>query len=93
MTTLHIQHPISDYDTWRSAFDRFETARSTAGVRSHRIRRPVDDERYVVIDLDFDDAEQAGAFLTFLRSVVWANPANSPALAGDPTALVLEASG
>lgn len=93
MATLLIQHRISDYDTWRAAFDRFDEARTAAGVRAHRIRRPVDDERYVVIDLDFDDAAQAAGFLTFLRSVVWANPANSPALDGEPTARVLETTG
>jgi len=89
MSTLHIEHPISDYPTWKAAFDRFASAREQAGVRAHRIRRPVDDEQYVVIDLDFDDAARAARFLAFLREAVWAVPANSPALAGTPDARVL----
>lgn len=90
MTTLHIEHPITDYATWRAAFDRFAVAREQAGVRAHRIRRPVDDEQYVVVDLDFDDPARAARFLEFLREAVWAVPANSPALAGTPRARVLQ---
>lgn len=92
MTTLLIQHRISDYDVWRTAFDSFEAARATAGVRSHRVRRPVDDDGYIVIDLDFDDADRAAAFLSFLRTVVWASPTQSPALDGVPSTLILETS-
>ncbi len=90
MTTLHIEHPITDYDTWKGAFDRFADLRRDAGVRSHRIRRPVDDEHYVVIDLDFADREPAARFLELLTLRVWAVKENSPALAGDPQARVLE---
>jgi hypothetical protein len=90
MTTLHIEHPVTDYVTWKAAFDRFDAAREQAGVRAHRIRQPVDDERYVVIDLDFTGVEAANQFLTFLRDVVWAVPQNSPGLVGTPQARVLQ---
>lgn len=90
MTTLHIQHTITDYPTWRRAFDRFEAARTDAGVRSYRLRRPPGDEQYIVIDLEFDAPEPADRFLDFLRTVVWTDRAKSPALAGTPTARVLE---
>ena len=42
MTTLHIEHPIVDFDLWRRAFDSFAGARARAGVLSHRILRPLD---------------------------------------------------
>ncbi len=90
MTTLHIEHPITDYDTWKGAFDRFADVRRDAGVLAHRIHRPVDDERYVVIDLDFDEAGQAERFLGFLEARVWAVPESSPALAGAPRTRLLE---
>lgn len=90
MSTLHIQHPVTDFDTWASAFDRFADVRRGAGVRAHRVLRPVDDPAYVVIDLDFDTPEAARAFLGFLRANVWAVPANSPGLGGTPEAMVLE---
>lgn len=55
MPTLHIEHPITDFDTWKSAFDRFAPARESAGVRHHRVQRPVDDPAYIVVNLDFDE--------------------------------------
>jgi hypothetical protein len=43
MSTLHIEHPISDLTIWKAAFDRFAPVRQQSGVRSHRIQRPVND--------------------------------------------------
>lgn len=90
MPTLHIQHPISDFDTWASAFKRFGEARSQAGVRAQRVRRPVDDANYVVIDLDFDSTDEALAFRRFLETQVWAVRENAPALVGSPETMILE---
>lgn len=90
MPTLHIEHAITDFPTWRAAFDRAEPYRVAAGVRRHAVRRPVDDPKFVVIDLDFDDVAAAQAFLHFLRTSIWATPASSPALAGEPDTLILE---
>ncbi len=89
MYTLHIEHPITDFDVWSAAFARFAPLRESAGVRSHAVRRPVDDPHYVSVDLDFDTAEDAESFLQTLRSRVWANPSASPALAGDPITRIL----
>ncbi len=90
MATLHIQHAVTDFDTWTSAFQRFAEARRNAGVRAQRIQRPVDDQKYVVIELDFDSAAEARSFQGFLTTQVWANPENSPGLAGTPESMVLE---
>ncbi len=90
MPTLHIEHSIVDFTVWRTAFDRFAEARANAGVRAHRVHRPVDDDRYVVIDLDFDTVEEATRFLAFLRERVWSTPENSPALAGEVHTRILE---
>jgi len=91
MVTLQIEHAITDYPTWRGAFDRFAEARERAGVRGHRIRRRVDGHHYLVIELDFDTTAQAEDFLAFLRSTVWASSTNAPALVGAPEARILEA--
>ncbi|WP_203935120.1 hypothetical protein [Virgisporangium ochraceum] len=64
MATLRIEHAITDYDTWLRAFDSFGAARERAGVRQHHILRPVDDERYVSIDLDFDSVRAAEEFVS-----------------------------
>lgn len=89
MTTLRIEHPITDYATWKQAFDRFADMRRAAGVRSHAIRRPVDDPQYVIADLDFDSPLEATVFLDTLRTRVWSTPTNSPALAGAPVTRIL----
>jgi hypothetical protein len=90
MPTLHIEHAISDFEVWQQAFKRFDAARQQAGVRSHEVRRPVDDAQYVVIDLDFDTVEQAERFRKFLHENVWSSSANSPALVGPPETKILQ---
>jgi hypothetical protein len=90
MPTLHIQHPITDFETWASAFNRFADARRQAGVRAQHVRRPVDDPNYVVIELDFDSTEEAAAFRRFLETQVWGMQEKAPALVGTPETMILE---
>jgi hypothetical protein len=90
VATLHIEHAIVDFDLWKAAFDRFADVREQSGVLRHRMQRPVDDPKYVVIDLDFDTMEQAERFLGFLREKVWSSRDNAPALAGSPVTRILE---
>ena len=90
MSTLHIEHPISDFTVWKAAFDRFDAIRRQSGVRGHRIQRAVSDPRYIVLDLDFDTPAEATAFLDLLQTRVWSSRENSPALAGDPRTAILE---
>ena len=89
MATLHIEHPISDLETWLGAFNKFEEARKRAGVRSQRVHRPVDDDKYIYVRLEFHSVEQAAAFKSFLERTVWASAEASPALVGTPTARIL----
>jgi hypothetical protein len=91
MPTLHIEHAIVDFELWKAAFARFAAARAGAGVLRHRVSRPVDDPCYVVVDLDFAEADQARRFLAFLRDNVWSSSANAPALAGVPQTRILAA--
>ena len=90
MVTLHIEHPISDFDAWRAAFDSFAGQRENAGVRAHRVLRPVGDANYVVVDLEFQTSAEAEKFLRFLQANVWASATTAPALAGTPQARILE---
>ncbi len=89
MTTLHIEHAITDFATWQTAFDQFAVARTRAGVRGQRVQQPIDDDHYVVIDLDFDTVELARSFLAFLQEHVWSTPAAAPALVGAPRTAIL----
>ena len=90
MATLHIEHPITDLGTWLGAFQSFEEARRGAGVIRERVQQPVDDDRYIVVDLDFTDTTAAEAFKNFLETVVWQSKDLSPGLDGPPTARVQE---
>ena len=90
MSTLHIEHPITDLTTWKTAFDRFAERRRQGGVCGERVQHPVDDDRYVVIELDFPSRQQAQRFLGFLETTVWASRDSSPALAGTPRTRILE---
>ena len=90
MITLHIEHPITDIAVWRAAFDRFAERRQQGGVSAERIQQPVDDEHYVVVDLDFATMDQARRFLGFLENTVWASRDSAPALAGRPVTRILE---
>lgn len=89
MATLHIEHAITDLPTWLGAFARFEEARQKAGVRTHRVSQPVDDDKYIYVELDFDSVEQATAFQRFLQTNVWASAQASPGLGGAPKSRVL----
>ncbi len=67
MVILRIEHPVPDYQAWKSAFDSDPVGRQRAGVRSHRVMRAVDDPAYVLIDLEFASAGEAQAMLERLR--------------------------
>lgn len=90
MATLRIEHAIHDYQTWQKAFDSFAQARTRAGVRSFAVRQPVNDPKYLMLDLEFDTAGQAEAFAEFLHQRVWSSPASSPALAGAAQTQILD---
>jgi hypothetical protein len=90
MVTLRIEHAITDFGTWKQAFDRFATARRDGGVVRHRVHRPADDPRYVLIELDFGTGAEAARFREFLTARVWSTPANAPALIGTPRARILD---
>jgi len=89
MATLHIEHAISDFDTWRGAFKRAEGLRAQHGVRGYDIRHPVDDPTYLMIDLTFDSTDAAQAFLVELHKI-WKSPTAAPALVGPPQTKILE---
>lgn len=88
-TTLHIEHPISDFATWKAAFDGAAPLRAASRVRAYDIHRPVDDPAYVMIRLDFDTPEDATAFSEKLKQL-WLNRSATPALRGTPQVRLLE---
>jgi hypothetical protein len=90
MTTLQIEHPITDYPTWREAFDGLADIRRKAGVVGGRVARPAGDPHYIFVSLEFDTAVHATTFLEFLETQVWASATTAPALDGRPRTAILE---
>ena len=70
MYMLRIEHPVPDFNSWKQAFDSDPVNREKSGVRRYQILRPVDDGKFVMIDLEFDTLGQAEALLAAMR-VVW----------------------
>jgi hypothetical protein len=87
MLTVQIEHPIRDYAAWRAAFDRDPARREASGVRRYRVYRPVDDDQYVIVELDFDHREAAEGFLETMRGI-WKQVDGS--LIAGPRARVVE---
>jgi hypothetical protein len=79
MHTLKIEHPVSDFQAWRAAFDRDPVGRERSGVRGYRVFRPIDDPRYVIIDLDFAELDEVHAFVAALRAL-WEGVDAAPGL-------------
>lgn len=89
MATLQVEHAISDFEVWRQAFEADPVRRKESGVRRYRVLRPVDDPRYVKIDLDFESVAEAEAFRAALREL-WSSGRAAPALAGRPQTRIVE---
>jgi hypothetical protein len=87
MYTLRIEHPVVDFETWKNAFDGDPVDRRKLGVRRYQVSRPIDDPKYVVVDLEFETASQAKTLLAALR-VVWGRVEGK--IMTNPKARVLE---
>jgi hypothetical protein len=88
-STLHIEHPVRDFDAWKSTFDGFHDFRVEHGVRSYQLARAVEPDPRVAIDLVFDDADAASTFHRLLVERVWPRQQAKDLLAGAPSAVVL----
>lgn len=69
MHVLHIEHDAPDYDAWWQAFGNDPLDRRGSGVRGHRVTRTADDPPHVTVDLEFDGADDAQAFLAKLEDL------------------------
>lgn len=81
MPTLQFEHPITDFTTWKAAFDRDPIDRRALGVRRYRIHRPLERPDYILGEMDFDTTAQAQACAEALEQL-WRSRQAAPALAG-----------
>lgn len=61
MTTLAVRHTVSDFDTWKSAFDEHATVRTGHGATGQRV---LHDGNAILVLIDFPDAGSAQAFMS-----------------------------
>jgi hypothetical protein len=87
MHVIRIEHSVPSFDKWKQAFDRDPADRKGSGVRRYRVLRLNDDPNYVIVDLEFDSAGEAEAFLQKMRRI-WEGPAKG--VMQNPRALVAE---
>ena len=62
MTTVIVQHDVTDYDTWKSVFDEHGAARTAHGCSSAEIYRGAEDPNAVTIVLTFPSLDAAKGF-------------------------------
>jgi hypothetical protein len=60
MTTLAVRHTVSDFDTWKSAFDGHESVRTGHGATGARV---LHDGNEILVLIDFPDAPAAQSFM------------------------------
>ena len=87
MTTLRIQHSVLNFEGWKRAFDSDPMDRKGAGVRRYHIHRAVGDPSFVMIDLEFESADDASRMLEKLRDL-WTGPGG--AVMRNPAAWIVE---
>jgi quinol monooxygenase YgiN len=82
MATLFVRHDVTDFATWKRAYDDFEAERAAMGVTGHGAYRVEDNPNSVIIYHHFDSMEAAKAFMGSprLREVMTA-----AGVVGEPT--------
>ena len=87
MPTLRIQHSVPNFEGWKRAFDSDPADRKGSGVRRYSVSRSVDDPNLVMIDLEFDSAEDARALLGKMERI-WLGPGKD--VMQNPVAWIVE---
>ena len=69
MPIVQIEHPVPNFDAWKKAFDSDPVGRERSGVRRYKVLRPIDNQNYSMVDLEFDSSSEVEAFLAAMREV------------------------
>ena len=62
MTTLFVRHTVSDYKTWRKAYDDFAPVQKAKGVTAEAVYRAVENPNDITVTHEFATIEAAQAF-------------------------------
>jgi len=63
MVRMYVRHRVGDFDSWKQAYDAFDTTRRRLGVRGDAVFHGAEDRNDVTVWNDFDDMATAQAFL------------------------------
>lgn len=69
MITLHIEHTVANFDTWKASFDSFAELRHKSGVKRYSVSRLVDNPNFAMIDLEFNTLGEAQSLLAAVQQV------------------------
>jgi hypothetical protein len=78
---------VNDVAAFKAGFADHNEIRRQAGVRAERVRHANGDDKDLTVELDFDSAEEAEAFLAFARENIWKG---NPTVVGTPSASILQ---
>jgi len=63
MAHIVIWHQVEDFDHWKSKFDEHGATRGEAGSKGGAVYRSSDDPKEVVVVLEWDNDDNARAFI------------------------------
>jgi hypothetical protein len=86
MTILQIEHKVQSFERWKKAFESDPIDREKSGVKRYRVYRKNDDANYVIIDLEFNNLNDAQKALVSLNSL-W-NKVEGTVMAGAKTRIL-----
>jgi hypothetical protein len=69
MTILQIENMVPNFEQWKKAFDNDPAGRKEKGVTAYRVYRFKDNPDYVIIDLQFENTEDAESMLKALYTL------------------------
>lgn len=83
MTTMFVRHTVSDYKTWRKAYDDFAPVQKAKGVTAHQaVYQAADNPNDITITHEFASVEAAQAFA---KSAELKSAMQNAGVAGAPT--------
>jgi len=82
MATMFVRHTVSDYTTWRKAYDEFAPVQKAKGVLAQAVYRAADNPNDITVTHEFASVEAAQ---TFANSAELKSAMQNAGVAGAPT--------
>jgi hypothetical protein len=67
MIRMFVRHPVTDFATWKQAYDDFDAERKAMGAMGESVYQSVDDPNNVTAWHDFETLEAAQTFMGSAR--------------------------